>query len=465
MRSTIESLVTRGRPITSNRASKPRPSPRAKRPPVRACIVAPKVAVTSGCRVWGLVAAVAMPTRSVTAATAPESVGRVLHVEPLRDEGAAQAQALAVAGLGDDRPGRGGVAGQGVEAELVEGLHGGGQGGDRPGRSVAEADDRIVAVRGLGGQGGVAHGADTRWLPVGPDRARTGGRRRRPGCQHGPVPTSRRFQQVDVFAERPLRGNPVAVVVDGDDLDEEVMQATASWTNLSETTFLLPPSRPGADYRVRIFTATRELPFAGHPTLGSAHAWLHAGGGPATPGVVVQECGAGLVRLRHAHGRLAFAAPPCRTTAVDAERRAAVEAALGLAADDVLDVRHLDNGAPWLTLRLTSAARVLALEPDHGALAGLGEVAVVGAHPDGSPSAFELRAFAASVGITEDPATGSLNAAVAQWLVGEGLAPPSYVAAQGTRLRREGRIHVEVDGDDTWIGGATTTLVDGTLAL
>ncbi len=281
---------------------------------------------------------------------------------------------------------------------------------------------------------------------------------------------SRPFRQVDVFTAEPTLGNPVAVVLDADDLTDDEMAAFARWTNLSETTFVLAPTagaRGRADYRVRIFTPGSELPFAGHPTLGTAHAWLEAGGVPATPGTVVQECGVGLVTLRQGD-RLAFAAPPVEQSEVDDATRATVVAALGVDPDAVVAVRLLDNGPHWLVLRLDSAATVLALAPDMAALAavpGVTEVGVVGPHPAGSPQHVEVRGFAPAEGIPEDPVTGSLNASVAQWLQGEGVLPAAYVAAQGTALGRAGRVHVELDGDATWIGGDTVTVLAGTATL
>jgi predicted PhzF superfamily epimerase YddE/YHI9 len=257
-------------------------------------------------------------------------------------------------------------------------------------------------------------------------------------------PTLRRvrrpFHQVDVFTEEALRGNPVAVVLDGSGLDDATMQATAAWTNLSETTFLVPPTDPAADYRVRIFTPDSELPFAGHPTLGSAHAWLAAGGTPS--GVeVVQECGVGLVRLRRSEGRLAFAAPPVTKAEVAPAELDAVLAAVGLRAGQV------------------------ALHPDHDALRTLPLVGVVGRHGAGAEAAIEVRAFAASAGILEDPVTGSLQASVGQWLIGEGVLPGRYVAAQGTCIGRMGRAHVEVDDGEVWVGGGTTSIVVGEVDL
>jgi PhzF family phenazine biosynthesis protein len=274
----------------------------------------------------------------------------------------------------------------------------------------------------------------------------------------------RPFHQVDVFTEEALRGNPVAVVLDGSGLDDATMQATAAWTNLSETTFLVPPTDPAADYRVRIFTPDSELPFAGHPTLGSAHAWLAAGGTPS--GVeVVQECGVGLVRLRRSEGRLAFAAPPVTKAEVAPAELDAVLAAVGLRAGQVERSQVLDNGPRWLVLVVEDAATVLALHPDHDALRSLPLVGVVGPHGAGADVAIEVRAFAASAGILEDPVTGSLQASVGQWLIGEGVLPERYVAAQGTCIGRIGRAHVEAADGEVWVGGGTTSIVVGEVDL
>jgi PhzF family phenazine biosynthesis protein len=276
----------------------------------------------------------------------------------------------------------------------------------------------------------------------------------------------RRFSQVDVFAEHPLGGNPLAVVIDAEGLDDAAMQRFANWTNLSETTFLLPPTKPGADYRARIFTTTTELPFAGHPTLGSCHAWLEAGGAPKRDGVVVQECGLGLIEVRRDGARLAFAAPPLRKTGpLDEALLQRLIHALGLTRADVLDHQWLVNGPQWIGLRLRSAEQVLAARPDFAALKGL-DFGLVGPHPAGHACAFEVRAFAYSDGPTEDPVTGSLNAGIAQWLIGTGVAPNRYVAAQGTALGRRGRVHVNKDADGTiWIGGQSHTVVSGHVEL
>jgi len=278
------------------------------------------------------------------------------------------------------------------------------------------------------------------------------------------APRPRGFSQVDVFTATALRGNPLAVVHDGSGLDGERMAAFARWTNLSETTFLLPPTTPEADYRVRIFTPGGELPFAGHPTLGSCHVWLQAGGRPRRDGVVVQECGIGLVSLRRAE-RLAFAAPPTTVERADAELLHRVYAALGLDPARVRDAAWLSNGFPQLTLLLDSAATVLALKPDHAALKPYGKVGVVGPHPAGGESDFEVRFFAAAIGVNEDPVTGSLNANIAQWLMDTGRAPASYVAAQGTAMGRAGRIHVRRDAEGTWIGGDVAGCMAGTVLL
>ncbi|MGP0222206.1 PhzF family phenazine biosynthesis protein [Paenarthrobacter sp. NCHU4564] len=276
---------------------------------------------------------------------------------------------------------------------------------------------------------------------------------------------SRPFHQVDVFSGEPYKGNPLAVVVDAEGLSSQAMQGFANWTNLSETTFLLPATHPDADYKVRIFTGSEEFPFAGHPTLGSAHTWLEAGGVPKTDGVLVQECGAGLVRVKHDAGRLAFAAPPLtRFGPVGEEVRAQLMAGLQLADGALLDASWLVNGPRWIGVLLGSADDVLAIEPD---LAALGElnVGVIGPHKEGAGVDFEVRTFFPGDAMIEDPVTGSFNAGAAQWLIGSGRAPREYVAAQGTVLGRAGRIHVRAEGDDIWIGGESTTCIQGTVVL
>jgi PhzF family phenazine biosynthesis protein len=272
----------------------------------------------------------------------------------------------------------------------------------------------------------------------------------------------RPFRQVDVFSAQPLRGNPVAVVHQADGLSDDQMRAFARWTNLSETTFLLAPSDPGADYRVRIFTPDAELPFAGHPTLGSAHAWLEAGGVPAGEGVVVQECGAGLVAVRRG-ARLAFEAPPLvRSGSVSEDDLERIVRALRIRRDDVVDSAWIDNGPGWVGVLLESAEAVLALEPAWQEFDGL-DIGVVGPRSDGD-TACEVRAFCPGLGITEDPVTGSLNAGIGQWLAGRAL-PASYVAAQGTALWRAGRVHLSKADDAVWVGGDTVTRIVGDVDL
>lgn len=273
------------------------------------------------------------------------------------------------------------------------------------------------------------------------------------------------FQQVDVFTDQPLKGNPLAVVVDADGLSEQAMASFANWTNLSETTFLLRPTGPAADYRVRIFTPERELPFAGHPTLGSCQVWLNRGN-TAKAERIVQECAAGLIPIRRDGDRLAFAAPPLRRSG-DVDRDTLERIARGLRIRDgaIKASQWVDNGPGWVAVMLASRAEVLALQPDYAALAGLalGVVAPWTA-ADGADAQFEVRAFIPTRA-TEDPVTGSLNAGLAQWLISAGLAPSSYIAAQGTVLGRAGRVHVERDGNDIWIGGRTITCIEGNLAL
>jgi len=274
-----------------------------------------------------------------------------------------------------------------------------------------------------------------------------------------------RFHQVDVFTAAPLTGNPLAVVHAAQGLDDARMAAFARWTHLSETTFLLPPTDPAADYRVRIFTPGGELPFAGHPTLGSCWAWLAAGGVPRQAGLVVQECGVGLVRVRQ-QGRLAFAAPSLRRAGpLEDDLLGRIVDAIGVARGDVLHHQWVDNGPGWCAVMLRSAAAVLAVRVDGARLADI-KLGLVGAHPAGSECAFELRAlYAEPAGLVEDPVTGSLNASVAQWLIGAGLAPLRYVAAQGTLLQRAGRVHIEQVDGTVWVGGDVTPVIEGEVSL
>ena len=275
---------------------------------------------------------------------------------------------------------------------------------------------------------------------------------------------ARRFVQVDVFSREPLRGNPLAVVHDAKGLSEAQMAALARWTNLSETTFLLPPTDPGADYYVRIFTPAAELPFAGHPTLGTCHAWLAAGGKPRKAGIVMQQCGVGLVRVRCDGPRLEFAAPPLRRTGpLERELISRIAKALRIAESDIVQHQWVDNGPGWCAVMLRSAKQVLSLKPDWAGLASM-KLGVVGPHEAGYDAAFEVRAFIGDGGY-EDPVTGSLNASLAQWMIGAGLAKPSYVAAQGAALKRAGRVYLRKDGDDVWVGGDVVEVVCGELLL
>ncbi|MEO5796057.1 MAG: PhzF family phenazine biosynthesis protein [Rhodoferax sp.] len=307
---------------------------------------------------------------------------------------------------------------------------------------------------------------------------------------------NRPFQQVDVFTPTPYQGNPLAVVMDGTGLSDAQMQRFANWTHLSETTFLLPPTdagrSAGADYRVRIFDPKSELRFAGHPTLGSCHAWLQAGGQPRAPKMVVQECAVGLVQIRREGSRLLFAAPTLKRSAPSARVLAQVAAALGLKPRDVVAAQMLDNGLPWLGILLDSPQTVLQLAPDHLALKNTGlVVGVAGLYPvadapqliarsSREARAFgrsapveaadephmEVRAFAAAVDVLEDPVTGSLNASLAQWLIADGYAPEQYLVSQGTCLDRAGRVHIECDAQgQVWVGGASVTCIDGQVFL
>jgi PhzF family phenazine biosynthesis protein len=275
----------------------------------------------------------------------------------------------------------------------------------------------------------------------------------------------RPFRQVDVFGSAGYDGNPLAVVHDAEGLAPVDMQRFASWTGLSETTFLLPAIRPDADYRVRIFTPREELPFAGHPTLGSAHAWLEAGGQPRTLGVVWQECAAGLIPVRPDAMRLAFAAPPLiRFEPVEEDLIERIAAGLGLGRAEVLDAYWLVNGPRWIGVRLASAEQVLAVQADAAALAGL-EIGLVGPHAPGADANFEVRALLPGQSVAEDPVTGSLNAGLAFWLIGNGVAPAHYVVAQGTALGRTGRVQVDLKDGTLWVGGRVVTAITGSVDL
>ena len=304
----------------------------------------------------------------------------------------------------------------------------------------------------------------------------------------------RLFKQIDVFTSTPYLGNPVAVVLAGDGLSDAEMASFARWTNLSETTFVLPPVNPSADYRLRIFTPGSELPFAGHPTLGSCHGWLEAGGQPKNKDFIVQECAKGLVKIRRdgtgerlAH-RLAFAAPDLSRSAPSPVVLAQVAAALGITAGQVNAAQLLNNGPVWLGLLLDSPETVLQIMPNHQELAKLNiKVGVAGIYPvnatpliaranreakafvqekpDITPD-LEVRAFAASIGINEDPVTGSLNASLAQWLMDDSIMPAQYTAAQGVCVKRAGQIDLQRDADgQVWVGGQSVTCIDGAVTL
>ena len=316
---------------------------------------------------------------------------------------------------------------------------------------------------------------------------------------------TRRFKQVDVFTDTAYLGNALAVVLDGDGVSDEAMQRFARWTNLSETTFLLPPTEAAADYRLRIFTPGGELPFAGHPTLGSCHAWLEAGGQPHTAGHVVQQCAVGLVTIQRElqHNaprpeRLTFAAPPLRRSQAEPALLDAVAEALGLQSQQILATQLLDNGPVFLGLLLDSPETVLQLTPDHAALVRLKiKVGVAGLYADDSANAspligrinreaaafattspqydklapdetpqLEVRGFCAATGVNEDPVTGSLNASFAQWLIGEGHLPERYLASQGVCVGRAGQVYIQRDATgQVWVGGQSVSCIDGSVLL
>jgi PhzF family phenazine biosynthesis protein len=274
----------------------------------------------------------------------------------------------------------------------------------------------------------------------------------------------RQFRQVDVFTDVPYQGNPLAVVLGADGLTTDRMQRLANWTNLSETTFALAPTSGEADYRVRIFTPSQELPFAGHPTLGTCHAWLEAGGTPRTRGKIVQECGAGLVTVSADEDGLKFAAPPLvRSGPVDEQLALHVAEILRIGRGEIVDLQWADNGPGWIAVLLSSADAVLAVRPGPTDL----EIGIAGPYPPGEPAAFEVRAFVPKNGATdEDPVTGSLNASLAQWLLASGRAQAPYVARQGTVLGRNGRVRVTADADgQVWVGGDAVTCISGTVDL
>ena len=277
--------------------------------------------------------------------------------------------------------------------------------------------------------------------------------------------TKFKFHQLDVFSKQPLLGNPLAVVHDAQTLSDETMASFARWTNLSETTFLLPPSSAQADYRVRIFTPGRELPFAGHPTLGSCFAWLAAGGESKSPDYIVQECGIGLVRIKKDGEKLAFAAPPLiRSGLLDEETLTQIAAGLRVNRQDIVKHQWIDNGPGWCAVMLGSADQVLRLKPDFVTLGDL-KLGVIAPQPAGSDTDYEVRAFVGSFGVPEDPVTGSLNAGLGVWLITAGLAKSHYVVSQGTVLQRDGRVYIDQSGDDIWVGGDTAICIEGVVSI
>ncbi len=303
----------------------------------------------------------------------------------------------------------------------------------------------------------------------------------------------RHFKQVDVFSGVAYLGNPLAVVLDGNGLSDQAMQAFARWTHLSETTFIVNSRETSADYRVRIFTPAGELPFAGHPTLGTCHAWLEAGGKPKQDSHIVQECALGLITIRHHGSTLAFAAPALKRSTPEPGLLTQVCAALKVDAEQILTSQWLDNGPIWLGLLLDSQDTVLGLEPDQSALKALNVkvgVAALAAAPTSAQliarsnrearafreltkssavsanSDLEVRGFAAAAGIAEDPVTGSLNASLAQWLIAEAYLPERYSATQGRSLGRDGRVSIERDGNgQVWVGGECVSCIDGQVLL
>jgi len=308
-------------------------------------------------------------------------------------------------------------------------------------------------------RGGCGHAAQTPEVLLSHHRDYSAG-------SHEHYSPMRQFSQVDVFATGAVSGNPVAVVHDAEGLSDSQMRAFAKWTNLSETTFLFQPTQPEADYRVRIFTPEKELPFAGHPTLGTAHAWEERGGTPKKDGEVLQECGIGLVSLKRVHGKLAFRAPELlRSGPVDDETLHLVYTALKVPPETVQHANWIDNGPGWLGLVLQSADQVLSLRPNFAALGDL-IVGVMGPYGDGGPADYEVRAFVPTMGAPEDPVTGSLNAGLAKWLIPAQLVPEAYTVRQGTALGRQGRVNIYTESDESiWIAGGNKTLVSGTVDI
>lgn len=279
---------------------------------------------------------------------------------------------------------------------------------------------------------------------------------------------SRRFIQCDVFSPIPTQGNALAVVVDSQGVSEEQMRLFAAWTNLAETTFLLPPEDAAADYRVRIFTPSREMPFAGHPTLGSCASWLHCGGEPRDPRTVRQECGVGIVEIDITQkDGFAFKAPPTSIEAMDSGHFDAIIETLEIPRNTVRQTAQLDNGPVWQLLELESAGAVLAVDSSRVRWPAFKAIGLIGAHPAGAECDYEVRMLAPSSGMSEDPITGSLNSAIAHWMQADGRLSGPITVAQGTAIGRHGRVSIRPssDGDGIQIGGQTHILIDGTVDL
>ena len=276
---------------------------------------------------------------------------------------------------------------------------------------------------------------------------------------------NRRFIQCDVFSPVPTQGNGLAVVVDAEGLSDEQMQTFASWTNLAETTFLLPPTESTVDYKVRIFSPTREMLFAGHPTLGSCASWLHTGGKPKQAGLVRQECGVGIVEIDISGDKHAFVAPPTKIEILPNQQLQAIINVLEIPTEKVLHSALLDNGPVWQVLQLKRAEDVLALDSSRVKWPAYKALGFIGAHSPGAECDYEVRMLAPSSGMSEDPITGSLNAALAQWMRTEGRLTQAVTVAQGTNINRHGRVSIKPDGERIFIGGEVHILIEGNITL
>jgi len=273
------------------------------------------------------------------------------------------------------------------------------------------------------------------------------------------------FHQLDVFSNEPLFGNPLAVVHEANDLSESQMVQFANWTNLSESTFLLNPTNELADYKLRIFTPSSELAFAGHPTLGSCYAWLNRGGVPKNKDIIIQECGVGLIKIRRNGERLSFLAPKLlKTGPLDQTTLNTISKGIGISVEDIAHHQWVDNGAGWCAVMLKTASQVLAIKPNVEYLKTL-KLGVIGPHPTDHEHDFEVRAFVIPFGIHEDPVTGSLNAGIATWLINSGLSKDSYSVSQGTALGRKGKIYIETINNEIWVGGEVVNCIEGEVRL